>query len=211
MDRRRALIGIPTGLAMLWGTGSGRADAAAAASVAPRKSAFRTTADYLVEFYPLWFTYYQALFSQPNTLVGPDRVTPLYQVVVAINVDTVYASSFLDLSVQPAVLTIPSTGLSYSVLSLDPYGTVLDTPITGSGRFALVGPGYSGWLPPGVTRTPVKYAYTSLIFRIDKYSASNVDQISQALAFRRSLRLQPLSGYLQNPLGGRTQITPEAP
>ena len=133
--------------------------------------AFRTTSEYLIEFYPLWFTYYQSLFSQANTLVGPDRVTPLYQVVVAINVDTIYASSFLDLSVQPAILTIPSTGLSYSVLSLDPYGTVLDTAIVGAGRFGLVGPGYAGPLPGGVKRTPVQYDYTTLIFRIDKFSA----------------------------------------
>ena len=149
------------------------------------------------------------MFSQANTLVGPDRVTPLYQVVVAINVDTIYASSFLDLSVQPDILTIPSTGLSYSVLSLDPYGTVLDTAIAGAGRFGLVGPGHAGPLPGGVKRTPVQYDYTTLIFRIDKFSAAGVDQTAQALAFRRDLKLQPLSAYVQNPAGGGTQVAPE--
>ena len=198
-SRRAVLLGLPAGLALL-----ARPSLAAQTSVA-----FRTTADYLVEFYPLWFTYYQSLFSQQNTLVGPDRVSPLYKVVVAINVDTIYASSFLDLSAQPAVLTVPSTSLSYSVLSLDPYGTVLDTAISGGGRFGLVGPGYAGSLPGGVTRTPVRYNYTTLIFRIDKFSAAGVDQTDQALAFRRALKLQPLSGYVQNPAGGGAQVTPE--
>ncbi|MFO1068948.1 MAG: DUF1214 domain-containing protein [Geminicoccaceae bacterium] len=202
LSRRSLLLGLPTGLAVLGGT-AGTAQATSSA-------AFRTAADYLVEFYPLWFTYYQSFLIEPNRLIGPVRVSPLYQVVVAINVDTIYASCFVDLSAQPAVLTVPSTSLTYSVLSLDPYGTVLDTPISGPGRFALVGPGYSGTLPSGVKRTPVAYDHTVLIFRIDKFSAFGVDQTPEARAFRRALKMQSLSGYLQDPAGGGTRIAPEA-
>src|SRR6185312_5641559 len=36
--------------------------------------AYATTAAYVAQFYPLWFTYYQA--QVVNKLVGPDRVTP---------------------------------------------------------------------------------------------------------------------------------------
>jgi hypothetical protein len=64
-----------------------------------------TAAAYVAQFYPLWFTHYQSLGGL-NQLVGPDRVTPIYNAVVLINVDTVYASAFLDLTAEPVVLTL---------------------------------------------------------------------------------------------------------
>src|SRR6185312_13396165 len=82
-----------------------------------RLSAFDTTVAYVVQFYPLWFTYYQRLLPRPNSLAGPDRVSPIYHYVVAINVDTVYASTYLDLA-EPVILTIPETAVTYSILML---------------------------------------------------------------------------------------------
>ena len=78
--------------------------------------AYATTAAYVAQFYPLWFTYNQA--KTFNKLVGPDRVTPIYNAVVLINVDTVYASAFLDLTEGPVVLTIPETPVNYSIFSV---------------------------------------------------------------------------------------------
>jgi hypothetical protein len=110
-------------------------------------SAFDTTVAYVVQFYPLWFTYYQSQLGNRarNSLVGPDRVSPVYHYVVAINVDTLYVSSYLDLTAQPVILTIPSTppfpSTSYSILMLDPYGDLLpasaNIPKT-PGRYALI-------------------------------------------------------------------------
>ena len=57
---------------------------------------YSTAVAYVAQFYPLWFTYNQSRFATHNRLVGPDQVTPLYQIVVAINVDTLYASTFLE-------------------------------------------------------------------------------------------------------------------
>ena len=51
-------------------------------------SPFNTTVAYVVQFYPLWFTYYQSLLATPNRLAGPNRISPIYHYVVAINVDT---------------------------------------------------------------------------------------------------------------------------
>src|ERR1700722_12994537 len=59
-------------------------------------SPFDTAVAYVVQFYPLWFTYYQSLVPTPNRLAGPNRISPIYHYVVAINVDTLYASSLLD-------------------------------------------------------------------------------------------------------------------
>jgi hypothetical protein len=49
------------------------------------KGAFATTVDYVLQFYPLWFTYNQFRIADLNRLVGPDRISPIYHVVVAIN------------------------------------------------------------------------------------------------------------------------------
>ena len=110
--------------------------------------AYATTAAYVAQFYPLWFTYYQAQVF--NTLVGPDRVTPIYNAVVLINVDTVYASAFLDLTAGPVVLTIPETPVNYSILLLDPYGDIFQTALQPNtpGVYALTGTRVLGRAPP---------------------------------------------------------------
>src|SRR4029453_17461140 len=85
--------------------------------------AFITTGAYVVTFYPLWFSYNQSRVASVNRLVGPDRISSLYQIVVAINDDTLYASTFVDVT-EPVVLSVPTTAGTYSVLTLDPYGNV---------------------------------------------------------------------------------------
>ena len=175
-------------------------------------SPFDTTVAYVAQFYPLWFTYYQRLLGTNNTnhLIGPDRVSPIYHFAVAVNVDTLYASSFLDLSAEPVVVTIPTTpsfpSTSYSILMLDPYGDLLpasaNIPKT-SGSYALIGPGgFTGTLPSGVTPVNLPLNYSFLAFRADKF-------VAQADAFRRALKSQSLSDYLENQNGGAAKILPE--
>jgi hypothetical protein len=138
----------------------------------PPNNAYDTTVQYVETFYPLWFTYNQAV--EPNNLVGPERVSPLYHSVVMINDDTVYCSAFLNLvdgdTQTPMILTVPSTvspdtcsadtSVTYSILILSPYGDVeplATDPCAGptpvpliphgappipGGAYALVGPGY---------------------------------------------------------------------
>lgn len=180
---------------------------------------FDTTVAYVAQFYPLWFTYYQTrLGRSDNQLIAPNRISPIYHYVVAINVDTLYASTFLDLTMQPVVVTIPGNTppfpfTSYSILMLDPYGDLL--PASASipktpGSYALIGPGgSSGALPQGVTPITLPVDFSALLFRADKFSSANVNQIKQADAFRRSLKSQTLSDYLKHPPGGATKIVPE--
>jgi hypothetical protein len=175
-------------------------------------SPFDTAVAYVVQFYPLWFTYYQRLLGNLNTnhLVGPDRVSPIYHFAVAVNVDTLYASSFLDLTAQPVVVTIPTMpsfpSMNFSILMLDPYGDLLPAgtsiPKT-PGSYALIGPGgFTGTLPPGVTPITLPLNYSFLAFRADKF-------VSQADAFRQALKSQTLSDYVKNPSGGAAKILPE--
>jgi hypothetical protein len=202
---------LTAGLAMTAGVSAGAVqvpvdpDAIAGNSQAVSQlSPFNTTAAYVVQFYPLWFTYYQSQLASHarNRLVGPDRISPIYHYVVAINVDTLYVSSYLDLTAGPVILTIPATPpfMSYSILMLDPYGDLLPASMPQApGRYALIGPGgFTGTLPTDVTRIMLPVNFSSLIFRADKYSG-DVNQIDQADAFRRSLTTSV----------GATKILPE--
>jgi hypothetical protein len=136
--------------------------------------------------------------------------------VVLINVDTVYASAFLDLTAGPVVLTIPETPVNYSILLLDPYGDIFQTALQSNtpGVYALTGPGFSGALPTGVTPVAMPLNAMTLIFRADRYAPASsatpyADQTAQANTFRASLQLQTLSNYLSNPNGGATAVEPE--
>src|ERR1700741_4905743 len=171
------------------------------ASIVPQLSPFDTTVAYVVQFYPLWFTYYQSLVPTPNRLAGPNRISPIYHYVVAINVDTLYASSLLDLTAQPVILKIPSTTVRYSILMLDPYGDIFDAgiPPQTAGTFALTGPGFTGTLPAEVTPIAMPLDFSTLIFRADKFSSAGEDQTQAANAFRTSLKTQ----------GTKTLIVPE--
>ncbi len=51
--------------------------------------------------------------------------------------------------------------------------------------------------------------FSALLFRADKFSSTNVNQIKQADAFRRALKSQTLSDYLKHPRAGATKIVPE--
>ena len=201
---------LTAGLAMTTGVSAGLAqvpvdpDSIAGDSQAVSQlSPFNTTVAYVAQFYPLWFTYYQTRLAAANHLVGPDRVSPIYHYVVAINVDTAYVSSYLDLTAGPVILTIPATptfpATSYSILSLDPYGDVLPVSIPKApGSYALIGPGgFTGTLPADVTtRIMLPVDFSALIFRADNFSPTGDNQIEQANAFRRSLKAQTLSDYL---------------
>src|SRR5262252_9538095 len=53
------------------------------AAIVSQLSPFNTTVAYVVQFYPLWFTYYQSQLARhrANDLVGPDRISPIYHYV----------------------------------------------------------------------------------------------------------------------------------
>jgi len=68
-----------------------------------------TTQNYLTTFYPLWFTHAQFQIAPKNELVGPEKISPLYQAVVAINDDTLYASSPIDVIGCTVGVFVPET------------------------------------------------------------------------------------------------------
>ena len=203
-----------TGIATA-GTNHGSRSSVAAKSLT-HTAAYKTTVRYVAQFYPLVFTYEQA--KSFNRFIGPEKVTPLYHAVVAINVDTLYASTALNLTDQPVILKVPATTATYSILQLDPYGNVFETalaPTTSGATYALYGPGFSGTLPAGVIPVAEPYNYSNLLVRADKASSTGQDTTSEAEQFREGLFTQPLCAYLNQscpsgiPAGGFAQILPE--
>jgi hypothetical protein len=173
---------------------------------------YQTAYNYLVTFYPRWFTWEQGSGGACNVLVGPERVSPIYQAVVAINVDTLYASTFIGAADEPAIVSIPKTDDIFSVLHLDQYGALVPNGMSGTttaGVYGIVGPNWNGTLPQGITRVDVPYNFTELLFRADKYSPQDQDMMQEAEASRRGVLAQGLSSYLQHPGGGATVIKPE--
>lgn len=192
-------------------------DEAADSQNVKSSGAIATTQAYVEQYYPLWFTHHQSRLIPNNQLVGPDRISAIYHAVVAINDDTLYASTAVNFSSGPVILSVPETAGCYSVLVLDAYGNVLETGVpsqppgtTFPARvYGLVPQNYDGPLPSGVIPVPLPYDLQFLIFRADKYTPDNVNQVRQAEEFRRGLKLQPLSDYLTDPSGGAARILPE--
>jgi len=135
-----ASIGVAVVLAPVSAGATARPGGPAAPAANPY---FSVAQNYTIRYYPRFMTYFQQSFSGVNRLAGPSRVGPLYGFVVSINVDTLYASAYLDLSAGPQILTIPKTGVTYSLLTLDVFGDVFKTSIQPQtpGKYGLVPPG----------------------------------------------------------------------
>jgi hypothetical protein len=177
---------------------------------------YATAAEYVVHFYPLWVYYQQFLVASSlgttNRMVTPSRVSPDFKFVVASNYDTIYSSAFLDLRAEPVVVTVPPAPVGYSVLVLDYYGNQLPAAISPQATtvsYAFTAPGFSGTLPPDVTQIPMSVNFPLVNFRAVKFSTAGEDQTSQAEAFIKSLKTQPLSGFIKNPSDGDTIVVPE--
>ncbi|MFC9918548.1 DUF1214 domain-containing protein [Agromyces binzhouensis] len=154
-----------------------------------------TTENYVTTFYPIWFTHFQttALPVPVNHFIGPNEISPVYQAVVAINDDTLYASTPLDVSGGPVGVVVPATPVAYSVLLVDPYGNVYPSGIpsrkAGEGtqtiEYALIGPDASDdLLGAEVVRLPLDHMI--MIFRVDKHIGTE-DVTTEAEEFRKGI------------------------
>lgn len=102
--------------------------------------------------------------------------TPSVAPFPAPNNDTLYSTAWLDLRQGAVILEAPDTGgryytaqvLDMATETLANIGQRVDS--TGAGRFAIVGPGWEGSLPAGVTRVvrcPTSFAYVLLRILVD--------------------------------------------
>jgi hypothetical protein len=165
--------------------------------------------------FPLVETY-KTLHKQAIDRTSPDYKAPLNQLgharavatpedkfVVTPNSDTPYSSAWLDLRVEPMVITLPKIEPDryYSVQLIDLYTHnfgYLGTRSFGSegGDFLIAGPGWRGEKPAGIRavipcETQIMYAF----FRTQLF---NPDDIKNVHKIQDAFRVRPLSLYLGN-------------
>ncbi len=116
--------------------------------------------------------------------------------VVRPNVDTLYSTAWLDLSVQPMILTLPpSHGRFFVVQCMDAWSNVFADPGTrtqgdGGATYALVGPGWHGHLPPGMAKLQ---APTPMVWVLARIYLGGRTNLPAARLLQTRLDVRPLS------------------
>lgn len=118
--------------------------------------------------------------------------------IVGLNVDTLYSLAQLDLSKEPLVLSVPPMGNRFWLMQIvDAWNNVPHAPGSRSigakgGDFALVGPGWTGTLPQGVTELRIP---TNLATIGGRTYTAGPQEYSTVHALQDKYRLIPLSQW----------------
>src|SRR5262249_29824250 len=154
-----------------------------AATAITEQGALAIAVDSYIYFYPLItmdVTRKQLTNLEPGTGIGgpmnalvniPAFPTAEMRTVGRPNFDTLYSSAWIDLTKEPVVLSVPDTGGRYYLMPmLDMWTDVFASPgwrTTGTqaGNYLITPPGWSGAVPPGMTRIGATTPYIWLIGR----------------------------------------------
>lgn len=200
---RRALISVACAATMLWAPGVSAQAVSADEARAIAREAF-------IYAYPLVLTELTHLVgknvseptgtSAPINQFGHMRAfpDPSFTIVVRPNADTLYSSLGYDVTGEPLVFSVPAAGDRYYLLPfLDMWGDVFTAPGTrtsgnGAQTFAIVGPGWRGALPEGVTEYRSPTGRGVLIGRTQTNGQADYEAVR---AFQDGIKVVPLSAY----------------
>ncbi|MGZ7194468.1 MAG: DUF1254 domain-containing protein [Halobacteriota archaeon] len=121
--------------------------------------------------------------------------------VVTANVDTLYASAWLNLTTEPIVLNVPdTTGRYYMMPILSAWTDVFSSPGTrttgtNASNFAIVGPGWNGTLPSGLTKVEAPTETAWIVGRTQLNGPADVPAVT---ALQAQYNLTPLSSWGTN-------------
>ena len=124
------------------------------------------------------------------------------------NVNVVYGFGFVDLGQQPYILTAPdSDGRYYMIEIVDMWTNAFSYPVGGAsgykgGKYALVGPGWKGTLPEGVTRIDAPTRWIELQPRVHVVNEADLPAAKKVLT---GITLQSLAEYT----GGAAPAAPK--
>ncbi len=130
------------------------------------------------------------------------------------NVNVVYGFGFMDLAAEPVILSAPnSMGRYYMIEVCDMWTNAFAYPTGGpsgyaGGTFALVGPGWKGQLPPGVTRIDCPTRWIELQPRV--FVKDQAD-LAGAEAVLSAITVKGLGEYLGGPAPAPVDYRYEAP
>jgi hypothetical protein len=125
--------------------------------------------------------------------------TAAFKDVTAPNADTLYTTTWLDVSKEPWILSLPDMqGRYYLFPMLDGWTNVFQVPgkrTTGTGaqKYAITGPGWSGTLPAGVTQYKSPTAIVWILGRI--YCTGTPEDYEAVHAVQGQVSVVPLSAY----------------
>jgi hypothetical protein len=118
--------------------------------------------------------------------------------VVSPNADTLYSSSWMDLTKEPIILSVPAAGKRYYLLPLlDAWTNVFASPgtrTTGEDKadFAITGPRWSGTLPEGVREIK---SPTGMVWMLGRTQTNGKADYAAVHAMQDQYRLTPLSAW----------------
>lgn len=121
-----------------------------------------------------------------------------FTAVVSPNADTLYSSAWLDLSVEPIVLSLPDTKERYYLMPmLDAWTNIFASPgkrTTGTkkGDFAIVPPNWTGKLPEEIQKIQ---SPTSMVWIIGRTQTNGKADYDAVHAIQNQYQLTPLSQW----------------
>jgi len=122
-----------------------------------------------------------------------------YRDVTAPNADTLYTTTWIDVSREPWILSLPDMKDRYSLFPmLDGWTNVFQVPgkrTTGTKAqtYAITGPGWSGELPAGVTEYKAPTGLVWILGRI--YSTGTPEDYKAVHTLQDKISIVPLSAY----------------
>jgi hypothetical protein len=125
-----------------------------------------------------------------------------FRQVIRPNADTLYSSSWLDLSKEPVLLHVPDTRDRYYLMQfMDAWTETFAIPGkrttgTGEGWFAIAGPTWKGDLPARAKRID---SPTNMVWLLGRTQTDGASDYENVYAIQRGYLLMPLSLYPDGP------------
>jgi len=157
--------------------------------------------------YPMVLMHFTSRGFEINNLTNaPAFPNASFRRVIRPNADTLYTTSWMDVSREPVLLHVPDTGGRYYMLQfMDLWTETFAAPgkrTTGTGEewLAIVGPGWKGTLPGRAKRID---APTNTVWMIGRVQTNGAADFANVHAIQRGFQLMPLGLYPDGPRNGR--------
>ncbi len=142
-------------------------------------------------------------FNHMTQLLGPE-----FKDVVSPNNDTLYSMAWLDLRVEPIVLSVPAIAkeryFSFQMIDMFTHNfAYVGSRATGfeAGHYLIAGPDWQGEKPEGIDQ--VLQSESNFILNLGRTQVNGKADLANVIAIQSQYQLTPLSKYLHQPTPDR--------